>query len=139
MMFNINMLMSLAHSEGFSINTDIFETNVLNLSVVIGVLIYYGRAALADLLKSRKDNILKNLEDADNKLREAEMNLASAKKNFESAKTKAEQIRNQGLILSNQTSKSLLDAVEEDVKRLKASNLSTIRFEVEKSINEVVC
>lgn len=45
MMFNINMLMSLAHSEGFSINTDIFETNVLNLSVVIGVLIYYGRAA----------------------------------------------------------------------------------------------
>lgn len=94
---------------------------------------------LADLLKSRKDNILKNLEDADNKLREAEMNLASAKKNFESAKTKAEQIRNQGLILSNQTSKSLLDAVEEDVKRLKASNLSTIRFEVEKSINEVVC
>lgn len=45
MMFNINMLMSTAHSEGFGINTDIFETNVLNLSVVIGVLVYYGRAA----------------------------------------------------------------------------------------------
>lgn len=65
--------------------------------------------------------------------------MAFAKKNFESAKSKAEQIRNQGITLSNQTSKTLLDAVEEDIKRLKASNLSTIRFEEEKSINEVVC
>ena len=94
---------------------------------------------LGDLLKSRKDTILKNLQDADNKLKEAEESLAFAKKNFELAKSKAEQIRNQGVILSNQTSKSLLDAVEEDIKRLKASNLSTIRFEEEKSINEVVC
>lgn len=29
--------------ENFGINGDIFETNILNLSVVIGVLIYYGR------------------------------------------------------------------------------------------------
>lgn len=94
---------------------------------------------LSDLIKNRKDNILRNLQDADNKLKEAEESLAFAKKNFEAAKSKAEQIRNQGIILSNQTSKSLLDAVEEDIKRLKALNLSTIRFEEEKSINEVVC
>ena len=49
-MFNINMLMPIAHSEGFGINTDIFETNILNLSVVIGVLIYYGRAAFTEHL-----------------------------------------------------------------------------------------
>lgn len=79
------------------------------------------------------------MQDADNKLREAEENLAIAKKNFESAKSKADQIRSQGSILSSQASKSLLDAVEEDIKRLKVSNLSTIRFEEEKSINEVVC
>nr|YP_009144904.1 ATPase subunit I [Euglenaria anabaena]AKJ83351.1 ATPase subunit I [Euglenaria anabaena] len=131
------MLASIAHAEGFGINTDIFETNILNLSVVIGVLVYYGRAALGDLIKGRKDSILKSLQDADNKLREAEENLLFAKKNFESAKTKAEQIRNQGVLLSSQTSKSVLSAVEEDIKRLKASNLSTIRFEEEKSINEV--
>lgn len=42
------MLMSVSHSEGFGINTDLFETNILNLSVVIGVLIYYGRAAFTE-------------------------------------------------------------------------------------------
>jgi hypothetical protein len=43
--YNINMFISEA--EGFGINTDIFETNVLNLAVVIGVLIYYGRVAFS--------------------------------------------------------------------------------------------
>lgn len=47
-MYNINVLMFVSHSEGFGINTDIFETNILNLSVVIGVLVYYGRAAFTE-------------------------------------------------------------------------------------------
>jgi len=42
---NTNIIGLIANKEGFGINTDIFETNVLNLSVVIGVLIYYGRIA----------------------------------------------------------------------------------------------
>jgi hypothetical protein len=64
--------------------------------------------------------------------------LAFAKKNFELSKTKAEQIKAQGVALSVQTSKTILEMVDEDIKRLKAANLSTIKFEEEKSINEVV-
>lgn len=44
---NINILNFISEIRGFGINTDIFETNVLNLSVVIGVLIYYGRIAFS--------------------------------------------------------------------------------------------
>ena len=47
-MYNVNMLAFVSHSDGFGINTDIFETNILNLSVVIGVLVYYGRAAFTE-------------------------------------------------------------------------------------------
>lgn len=47
MIFNINLLSIVSESEGFGINTDLFETNVLNLSVVLGVLVYYGRIAFA--------------------------------------------------------------------------------------------
>lgn len=93
--------------------------------------------SLGDSIKSRKETILKNLQDADNKFKEAEENLSFAKKNFESAKLKAEQIRNQGNLLSLQTTKALLEAVEEDIKRLKISNLAIIKLEEEKSINEI--
>lgn len=40
----INIFNFISEYEGFGINTDIIETNVLNLAVVIGVLIYYGRS-----------------------------------------------------------------------------------------------
>jgi hypothetical protein len=40
---NINMFILISETESFGINTDILETNILNLAVVIGVLIYYGR------------------------------------------------------------------------------------------------
>lgn len=90
------------------------------------------------MIKSRKDIILRNLQDADNKLREAEENLLFAKQNFEIAQSKAEQIRSQGNLVSVQTSENLLSIIDEDIKRLKISNLSSIRFEEEKSISEVV-
>lgn len=39
MIYNINICMFISEHRGFGINTDLFETNVLNLSVVIGVLV----------------------------------------------------------------------------------------------------
>lgn len=46
MSFNyLNLINTISENGGLGINTDIFETNVLNLSVVIGVLIYYGKIA----------------------------------------------------------------------------------------------
>lgn len=39
----INMYATIASSGTLGINTDIFETNILNLSVVVGALVYYGR------------------------------------------------------------------------------------------------
>ena len=45
----INILRFISSSESFGVNTDLFETNVLNLSVVIGVLVYYGRIVFYDM------------------------------------------------------------------------------------------
>ena len=93
---------------------------------------------VSEYAQNRKDSILRNLQEADNKFKEASDNLAFAKQQFEVAKEKSEQIRSQGLVIAGQTSKKLLDAVEEDIKRLKDSALSAIRFEEEKSVSEVV-
>lgn len=134
--FDINILAFTA-SESFGFNTDIFETNILNLSVVIGVLIYYGRITLGDLINDRKKSILKALEEAEKRFAEAKENLLVAQKNYESAKAKAEEIRAQSRSLSIQTSKNILESIEMDIKRLENSNLAAIRFEEEKSINEL--
>jgi F0F1-type ATP synthase membrane subunit b/b' len=92
---------------------------------------------LGESLKSRKETILRSLNEAESKFKEAEENLSFAKENFEAAKIKSEQIKQQGLILSEKTFKTLIEAVEEDIKRLKALNLATVKMEEEKSINEI--
>jgi F-type H+-transporting ATPase subunit b len=133
----INISEFVSKSEGFGINTDIFETNIINLVFVIGVLIYYGKPLINDILKNRKENILRSLQEADNKFREASENLEFAKKNFEEAKLKSEQIKTNGLSISSQTSKKLIESIENDIKRIKENTLSTVKFEEEKSINEI--
>lgn len=51
---------------------------------------------------------------------------------------KAQQIRAQGNVLAQKTYESVLEAIESDIKRLEAVSLSTLRFEEDKSMNEVV-
>lgn len=41
---------SLSSAEGFGLNTNILETNIINLSVVLGVLIYFGKGVCASCI-----------------------------------------------------------------------------------------
>lgn len=80
---------------------------------------------------------MKNLQETENKLKEASENLKFAKDQFELAKQKSEEIKLQGLSLASQTTKKIMEVLEEDIKRLKESTLSTLKFEEEKLISEV--
>ena len=80
---------------------------------------------------------MKSLQEAESKFQEAEDSLNSAKQNLELAKTKAQEIRKNGSIISSQTAKALLDAIEDEIKRIKQVNLSNLKLEEEKAISEV--
>lgn len=92
---------------------------------------------LSDILRERKESIVKNLQETENKLKEASENLKFAKEQFELAKQKAEDIKLQGFSLASQSSKKIIELLEEDIKRLKESSLANLKFEEEKLINEV--
>lgn len=51
---NINTLFLISEEKVFKINTDFFETNILNLSIVIGILIFYGRTAFSKYKLNKK-------------------------------------------------------------------------------------
>ena len=90
---------------------------------------------LGDLIRNRKENVTRNLQEIESKVRESEEVLAVAKDNLETAKDKAGQIRQQGENLSIQTSKSILCTVEDDIKRLKNVNLLTLKMQEKKYLN----
>jgi F-type H+-transporting ATPase subunit b len=65
---------------GFGLNTILFETNILNLIVVVRIVVTVVGDALRNLLDQRRKVILSTLQEADKKAREAQNRLEEAKK-----------------------------------------------------------
>jgi len=83
-------------SEGFGLNLNVFETNIINLAVVIFGLYKFLPGFLGSILERRRESILSELQDAETRLSEAKSALSKAKGDLSSAEQKAIQIRNDG-------------------------------------------
>jgi F-type H+-transporting ATPase subunit b len=122
---------------GFGFNTNIFETNVINLAVVIGVVVSFVGDAVRELLKNRKETIVNNLREADNRALEAQEKLSQAKAQLAAAQKKATEIREQGLVAAEKEKKLCIKQAEEDAARLKQVQQDTIRFQQQKAIQQI--
>ena len=93
----MTMLPTLFASEGgFGLNLNLFETNLINLVIVIGVLYWVLKGFLGGILERRRQAILKDLEDSEGRLRKATAELARAQEDLAAAQQKAEKIRVDG-------------------------------------------
>ena len=81
-------------SEGFGLNLNIFETNILNLAVVIFGLYKFLPGFLGKILERRRTSILSDLKEAEERLSQSKIALSKAKEELASAKQKADKIRN---------------------------------------------
>ena len=81
-------------SEGFGLNLNIFETNIINLAVVVFGLYKFLPGFLGKILERRRTSILSDLKEAEERLAQAKDSFSKAKDELASAKEKAEKIRN---------------------------------------------
>ena len=73
----------IASEGGFGINLNLFETNLINLVIVIGVLFWFLKGFLGGMLERRRETILRDLQDAEKRLSTATSELAKAHKSFQ--------------------------------------------------------
>lgn len=128
---------SLMLAEHFGFNTNILETNVLNLAVVLTVVVTYVGDALRGLLANRKQNILNNFREADQRASEAQERLNQARLQLDQAQAKARQIRDQALVTIEQEKNQIVRQNQEDIKRLSLFQQETLQFEQQKAQNEL--
>jgi F-type H+-transporting ATPase subunit b len=124
-------------AESFGLNTNIIETNLINLAVVIGVLVYFGKGVLTTILNNRKETILSTIRDAEERYQTAIEKLNQARTQLEQAKAKAEEIRVNGILQMEKEKQELIKAADEDSKRLEEAKNITIRFAEQKAIVQV--
>ena len=85
-------LLTLANIDlgnGFGINTNILETNIINLSVVITIVIYAVGGALTGLLENRKRLIVESFNKADLEYQNIQESLTQAEEFYKQAEEKA--------------------------------------------------
>nr|YP_010192248.1 ATP synthase CF0 B subunit [Athrotaxis cupressoides]QZN07910.1 ATP synthase CF0 B subunit [Athrotaxis cupressoides] len=130
-------LIYLPSAEGFGLNTNILETNIINLSVVLGVLIYFGKGVLSNLLDNRKHKILSTIENSEELCKVAANQLEQARVRLREVEMRAREIRVNGYSQIEQEKEDLINIACINLKQLEISKNETIHFEQERVIEQV--
>nr|YP_009319715.1 ATP synthase CF0 B subunit [Salpinga maranonensis]APA18844.1 ATP synthase CF0 B subunit [Salpinga maranonensis] len=121
----------------FGFNTDILATNPINLSVVFGVLIFFGKGVLSDLLDNRKQKILSTIRNSEELRGEAIEQLDRARARLQKVEREAEQFRVNGYSGIEQERLNLIKSTSKTLEQFENYKNETILFEQQRAINEV--
>nr|YP_010360993.1 ATPase I subunit [Farsetia stylosa]QKK51848.1 ATPase I subunit [Farsetia occidentalis]UNQ86541.1 ATPase I subunit [Farsetia stylosa] len=121
----------------FGFNTDILATNPINLSVVFGVLIFFGKGVLNDLLDNRKQRILNTIRNSEELREGAIQQLENARARLRKVEAEADQFRVNGYSEIEREKLNLIDSTYKTLKQLENYKNETILFEQQRTINQV--
>nr|UDH56310.1 ATP synthase CF0 subunit I [Lawrencia glomerata] len=131
---------SLGHwpsAGSFGVNTDILATNPINLSVVLGVLIFFGKGVLSDLLDNRKERILNTIRNSEELREGAIERLEKARARLRKVETEADQFRVNGYSEIEREKLNLINSTYKILEQLENYKNETIYFEQQRAINQV--
>jgi F-type H+-transporting ATPase subunit b len=109
----------LASHGGFGLNFNLFETNIINLAIVIAGLVWFLRGFLGGILERRRNAILTDLKEAEAKVAEATTALAAVQKGLAEAQQQAERIRADG--------QARADAIRLDIERRTIEEIARMK------------
>nr|YP_010505335.1 ATP synthase CF0 subunit I [Chrysosplenium kiotense]UXE34051.1 ATP synthase CF0 subunit I [Chrysosplenium kiotense] len=131
---------SLGHwpsAGSFGFNTDILATNLINLSVVLGVLIFFGKGVLSDLLDNRKQKILNTIRNSEELREGAIEQLEKARARLSKVEMEADQFRVNGYSEIEREKLNLINSTYKTLEQLENYKNETINFEQQRAINQV--
>ena len=76
-----------------SLNTDIFETNLINIALLAGGLFYLLSGALSESLSERQQKIVGAIQESEERLQEATARLTESKTQLEQAQIVIDSIK----------------------------------------------
>nr|YP_010041881.1 ATP synthase CF0 subunit I [Bromus catharticus]QPB15211.1 ATP synthase CF0 subunit I [Bromus catharticus] len=130
----------LAHwpsAGSFGLNTDILATNLINLTVVVGVLIFFGKGVLKDLLDNRKQRILSTIRNSEELRRGTIEQLEKARIRLQKVELEAGEYRMNGYSEIEREKENLINATSISLEQLEKSKNETLYFEKQRAMNQV--
>jgi F-type H+-transporting ATPase subunit b len=113
--FNQTFTLLSENTSSIGLNLDLLETGVLNITALVGILIYTGKDFLGSILEQRKNTIVTSVKDAEDRLNEANRRLSEAQKQLSQADVVISEIRNETLSTKTSLLKSEANLVKKDL------------------------
>jgi F-type H+-transporting ATPase subunit b len=123
------------------INTNIFETNLVNLALLTGGIFYLGSNALSESLVERQQKILGAIQESEERLEEATKKLADSETQLAQAQLVIESIGKDAEVTAQQVKSTILTDGKSEIERLTDAakgQIVTIEARVRKQISDYV-
>ncbi|MFN3925777.1 MAG: F0F1 ATP synthase subunit B [Pseudanabaenaceae cyanobacterium] len=124
-------------AEGFSLNTNILETNLINLGILIVILVNFGRSFLGKLLAARLERIETAIEEAEARQQSAQAELEQAQANLAQAQQEAERIIQGAEQTAEAIKNGILAKAVEEIDKLRIAADQEIASEQERVIKQL--
>jgi F-type H+-transporting ATPase subunit b len=131
------LFLATAGNGGVGLNLDLIETNLFNLTLVLGFVIVFGRKVLTEILTERRATIETAIQDTETRQKEAISALEVAKKNLAQAKAEAETIRSTAITSAANAKAEIADKAAADIARMQELAAADTSTEQDKAIAEL--
>ncbi|MDP5016533.1 F0F1 ATP synthase subunit B [Anabaena sp. UHCC 0187] len=122
---------------GFSLNTNILDTNLINLAIIITVLIVFGRKVVGSTLKSRRENIESAIKSAEQKVAETAAKLKEAQQKLEQAQAEAQRIKQTAESNAQSAKDAILAQSVVDIQRMQEAGAADLNSDLERAIAQL--
>ncbi|MFN4067562.1 MAG: F0F1 ATP synthase subunit B [Thermosynechococcus sp.] len=130
-------LLAMEEVGHFGLNTNLLETNLINLAILIGVLVYFGRGVLGKTLGDRRQQIIAAIAEAEERQKVAAARLAEEQQKLAQAKQEAQRIREEALARAKAAKEELLAQAKREIERLKETASQDTSAATERAIAEI--
>jgi len=133
----ILLTVEAAEESGFGLNPDILETNLINLAIIIGVLIYFGRGFLGKTLSERRSRIETAIKEAEQRKQDAAAALADQQQKLAQAQAEASRIRTEAEERAKVVREAVLAQAQEDIQRMRTAAAQDLSSQQERIVAEL--
>ena len=126
---------------GISLQFDLFDSNIINLSILVGGLFYLLSGALSESLSERQQKILGAIQESEERLQEATTRLSESETQLAQAQMVIDTIQKDAEQTASQVKSSILTDGKTEIERLTStakSQIGTIEAKVRKQISDYV-
>jgi F-type H+-transporting ATPase subunit b len=115
----------------------VLESNLVNIAIILTLLYLLGRRVVGEALAKRRESILEELRQAEQRKQEALERLAEEQQKLAQAQQEAERIRRQAEASAEARRQELLQQVEQEIERLRAKAARDLAAEQEQILQEL--